>query len=203
MSVEALERLAVVLARLPGIGRKTAERMAMRLVEDPDGLLRMLVAALETAGAEVRFCGRCGAVTTVDRDPCRLCTDPAREDRMLCVVESPADIEAVERAGAFRGRYHALMGKISPMRGEGPDHLRVGALLKRVKAGGIDEILLALNTDVESDGTAAYLADVLRPLGVAVSRLAYGLPAGSGIIYADPVTLSRAIRGRQREQDVW
>ncbi len=196
MSVEALERLAECLARLPGVGRKTAERMAMRLVEDPDGLLRALIAALDAAGATVRFCGRCGAVTTVERDPCRLCTDPGRDDAVLCVVETPSDIAALERSGAFRGRYHALMGKISPMKGEGPEQLRIGALIKRVKAGGIAEVILALNTDVESDGTAAYLADVLRPCNVVVSRLAYGLPAGSGILYSDPVTLSRALKGR-------
>ena len=197
MQSEALEQLTAALARLPGIGRRSAARMAMRLIEDREGLLRVLSAALDEAAREVRLCNRCGAVTVAGRDPCRLCTDPARDDRVLCVVETPSDIAGIEAAGAFRGRYHALMGKLSPMKGDGPEQLRIGVLLKRVKAGGIEEVILALNTDVESDATAVYLAESLTPLGVRVTRLAQGLPVGSGIAYSDPVTLARAMQGRR------
>jgi len=197
MPAEALERLTAVLARLPGIGRRSAARMAMRLIEDRDGLLRALSAALDEAAREVRLCGRCGAVTQAGRDPCRLCSDPARDDRIVCVVETPSDIAGIEATGAFRGRYHALMGKLSPMKGDGPEQLRIGTLLKRIKGGGIDEVVLALNTDVESEATAVYLEESLAPLGVRVTRLAQGLPVGSGIAYSDPVTLARAMQGRR------
>ncbi len=197
MSVDALDRLSAALAKLPGIGRRSADRMAMRLVEDREGVLRMLASALDEAGRSVRLCGCCGAVTTVERDPCRLCTDPGRDDRLLCVVDHPSDITGIEQSGAFRGRYHALMGHLSPMKGDGPEQLRIRELLGRVKAGGIDEVILALNTDVESDATAAYLEESLKPSGVRVTRLAQGLPVGSGIAYADPVTLVRAMQGRR------
>ncbi len=197
MAVEALERLTTCLSRLPGIGRKSAERMAMRLAADPSGLVVSLVAALEETKSTVRFCSTCGAVSTIGADPCKLCTDPSRDARHLCVVEEPGDIVSMERAGAFPGRYHALMGRISPMKGDGPDDIRVDALLRRVQSEGIEEVILALSTDMEGDATAAWLADRLRATGVRVSRLAYGLPAGSGIRYADEVTLSRALRGRQ------
>lgn len=196
--LEPLEPLIRTLARLPGIGRRTAERIALRLVREPDrALARELAAALRGLDDAVRLCGRCGAVTTATEDPCRLCRDPRRDGQVICVVEDPADIEPIEKSGGFRGRYHALMGKLSPMRGESAGNPRFEALRQRVAAEGVTEVILALNTDVESDATAAFLREQLAPLGVRVTRLAVGLPAGSGIAWSDPVTLSAALRGRQ------
>lgn len=188
------------LARLPGVGRRTAERIATRLVMDRDGLLRELVAALQEAAASVMACGVCGGLTTAGRDPCELCTSPRRDGEILCVVEEPTDIALIERAGAYRGRYHALMGKVSPMHGEGPADLRVKALLDRVAAGTFHEVILALSTDVEGESTAAYLTELLRPLGLRITRPAMGLPARSGIGYSDPVTLERAFKARVNEE---
>jgi recombination protein RecR len=160
-------------------------------------MIRDLREALRAVGEQVRSCSKCGSVTTVDEEPCRLCTSPARDRDVLCVVEEPGDILLIESAGAFQGRYHALMGKLSPLRGEGPGDLRLKALLERVKQEGFKEVILAFSTDVEGDATAAYLSELLGRQGARVSRLAFGLPAGSGIAYSDPVTLSRAIAGRQ------
>jgi len=192
-----LERLTKSLSSLPGVGRRSAERMALKLVLDRQGLLPELVAALEQAAEEIRCCSLCGSITSVSQDPCRLCTSPARDVGILCVVETPSDILLIERSGGFHGRYHALMGKLSPMKGEGIDDLRIRALKNRVKDGGFKEVLLALNTDVEGDSTAAFIADMLRGSGAKVSRIAFGLPSGSGIMYSDPITLARAIEGRR------
>lgn len=197
MSVPALDSLAVALGRLPGVGRRSAERMAMKLAGEPERLIAPLIAALETTREQVRFCSRCGAVTEVGRNPCRLCTDVARNGRQLCVVEDPSDVLAIEVTGIFHGRYHALMGKISPMRGDGPNDIRLRELVRRVREEGVDEVVLALNTDLESEATAGLVAGLLRERGVKVTRLAYGIPAGSGIRYADAVTLERALAGRQ------
>ncbi len=197
MSVPALDALAVALGRLPGVGRRSAERMAMKLAGEPERLIAPLIAALETTRAQVRFCSRCGAVTEADRNPCRLCTDVARNGRQLCVVEDPSDVLAIEATGTFRGRYHALMGRISPMRGDGPNDIRLRELVRRVREEGVNEVVLALNTDLESEATAGLVAGLLRERGVKVTRLAYGIPAGSGIRYTDAVTLERALAGRQ------
>ncbi len=190
-------RLQETLARLPGVGRRTAERMAARLVREREGLLRELVQVLEAAYHELGTCRLCGNVTPVKENPCRLCEDPGRDTTVLCVVEDPDDIVLLERSGAFRGRYHALMGKVSPMRGEGPSDLRLRALLERLNSGDFREIILALSTDVEGDNTAAFIRELLRDRHIRVTRLAWGLPAGSGVRYSDPVTLARAIQGRQ------
>lgn len=196
-SLASLDKLTTTLARLPGVGRKSAERMALRIVRDPHGILRDLVSSLESCAASIRCCSQCGSITGHDADPCRLCRDPSRDDALLCVVEDPNDILRIEESGGFRGRYHALMGKLSPMKGTGPAELRMQALAKRVADGGIKEVLLALDTDMEGDSTAGYIAELFRESGVRVTRLAFGLPAGSGVFYSDPVTLARAIRGRQ------
>ena len=193
---ETVNRLMDVLARLPGIGRRSAERIALRLVRSR-ALGRDLIGALQDLEEKVRLCSLCGAVTPQGEDPCRLCTDPRRDARRLCVVEEPADIAQIEKSAAFRGRYHALMGRLSPMRGEGPSNPRFEALLSRLKPEQIEEVILALNTDVESDATAAYLRDHLAARGVRVSRIAFGLPAGSGIAYSDPITLQRAMEWRR------
>ena len=197
--IEAVDRLVGVLARLPGLGRRSAERIALRLVRDRGrGTAAELIAALQGLESQVRLCATCGAMTPADRDPCRICTDPRRETRSLCVVEDPSDIASIEASGAFQGRYHALMGRLSPMRGEGPRQLRVEALVRRIGDETIEEVILALNTDAESESTAQWLASKLAALGVKVTRIAYGLPVGSGIAYSDPVTLQRAIAGRMR-----
>lgn len=196
--LEPLDKLIGVLSRLPGVGRRTAERIGLRLVRDRSrGLARELAAALQEADARVRLCSRCGHLTEVDADPCRLCTDPRRDGRVVCVVEDPADVLHLERAGGYRGRYHVLMARLSPMRGEGPRQMRAAELVRRIADEGIEEVVLALNTDVESDATANYLRDLLAPTKVRLTRIAHGLPAGSGILYSDPLTLQRAIEGRR------
>ena len=194
--MDPLGQLTEALARLPGIGRRTAERLAARLAREPAGLARELSAALEEARAKLGACKLCGNVTLREENPCRLCADPRRDGALLCVVEDPSDIALIERSGEYHGRYFALMGRLSPMRGEGLADLRLPALLERAAAA--TEVLLALNCDVESEATAAYLRHVLtqKMPKVKVSRLALGIPAGSAIAYADPVTLGRAIRGR-------
>ena len=195
--MEALDRLMSCLARLPGTGRRSAERMALRLARDTDTLLLDLIRALQEVKENVRCCSRCGNVTPVHEQPCRLCAAPDRENQVLCVVEDPDDIMILERSKSFRGRYHSLMGRISPMRGEGPGDVRIRELLRRVDEEGVEEVILALSTDVEGDATASLITELLKGKKVKVSRLAFGLPVGSGISYADPVTLARAIKGRQ------
>lgn len=196
MAVQGLENLSMWLAKLPGIGRRSAERMALKLAANPEKLILPLVAALEETRRTVSFCSKCGCVTDAERDPCRLCTDPSRDGSVVCVVEDPSDIVALESTGAYSGRYHALMGKISPMRGDGPNDIRIRALVRRIREEGISEVLLALNTDIESEATASLIAEILKERGVSVTRLAYGIPAGSGIRYADSITLERAIKGK-------
>lgn len=194
--MDPLGKLTETLSRLPGIGRRTAERLAVHLARNPAGLARELAAAIEDARANLTACKLCGSVTARQENPCRLCSDARRDDAILCVVEEPSDIALIERSGEYHGRYFALMGKISPMRGEGIGDLRLPALLER--AASAREVLLALNCDVESEATASYLRHVLSQKlpKVKVSRLALGIPAGSAIAFSDPVTLGRAIRGR-------
>lgn len=194
---EALDKLIATLGRLPGIGRRSAERIAMAILRDPAGSGAELLAVLQNSLQQLTPCRVCGNITLRSQDPCSLCTDPRRDLKLLCVVEEPADILTMERSGAFRGRYHALMGKLSPMRGEGVRNLRVDELASRIRKEEIQEVLLALNSDVESDATAAYLHEVLATLNVKVTRLARGIPAGSGLAYTDAQTLSRALQNRQ------
>jgi recombination protein RecR len=197
MSLDSLDKLADALSKLPGIGRRSAGRMAVKLASEPDKLAAQLAGALDAVRRDVRFCGRCGSLTSVDRDPCRYCTDVSRENHFLCVVEDPADVDAIEQTGAFHGRYHVLLGRISPMRGEGPNDIRLRALISRVRKEGIKEVLLALNTDLEGEATAGFVAGLLRERGVSVTQPAYGIPAGSGVRFADAVTLGRALEGRR------
>lgn len=188
--IEELERC---LARLPGFGRRSAARAALALVRERARLMEPLQSSLRAAHDTVRCCSRCGAFTTVDRDPCDVCTDATRDGGVVCVVEEPADIVTVESSGAFRGRYHALGGKLSPARKMGPERLRLAELADRVVREGFGEVLLALSTDMEGDATAGYVAEYLKGTGVKITRLAFGLPADSGIAYSDPLTLKRAI----------
>lgn len=192
-----LDNLVAALSRLPGIGRRTAERMAMTLVQDSKGLMRILANALLEADEGIVCCDRCGSVTLAAINPCELCTRPRKDSHILCVVESPGDIMKIEESGGFHGRYHALMGRLSPMHGTGAADLRVDKLLARIADEKIEEVLIALGTDVESDATASYLKEILSTREVKVSRIAFGLPAGSAIEYSDSSTLARAIKGRQ------
>lgn len=194
--MDPMSQLTEALSRLPGIGRRTAERLSVYLARNPAGAAQELSVALEAAREQLTACEQCGSVTTHEQNPCRLCADPHRDDAILCVVEAPSDIALIERSGEYHGRYFALMGKVSPMRGEGIGDLRVPALLERAGAAG--EVLLALNCDVESEATASYLRHVLAQKWpkLKISRLALGIPAGSAIAFSDPVTLGRAIRGR-------
>lgn len=192
-----LDNLVAALSRLPGIGRRTAERMAMTLVQDNKGLMRILANALLEADDGIANCERCGNVTLSAINPCELCTRHRKDAHILCVVESPADIMKIEESGGFQGRYHALMGRLSPMHGTGAADLRVDGLLARLSDEKITEVLIALGTDVESDATASYLKEILATREVKVSRIAFGLPAGSAIEYSDATTLAKAIKGRQ------
>lgn len=194
--IAPLEELEKCLARLPGFGRRSAARAALALVREPARLLKPLSAALAQAEAGVRCCSRCGAFTDVAQNPCALCVDALRDGRIVCVVEDPSDIVSIEASGAFRGRYHALGGKLSPARHFGPEKLRLAELRQRVRDEHFSEVLLALSTDMDGDATAGYIAELLRETSVKVTRLAFGLPADSGIAYSDPLTLKRAIRGR-------
>ena len=197
MSLDALEKLTDALQRLPGIGRRSAERMAVKLAAEPEKLALQLAQALDHVRRQVRFCCHCGALTSSDRDPCVFCTDGHRDGKLLCVVEDPGDIRAIEETGMFAGRYHVLLGRISPLRGEGPNDIRLRALVKRVRQEGVGEVVLALNTDLEGEATASFIAALLRARGVKVTRLAYGIPAGSGVRFSDTVTLGRALDGRR------
>ncbi len=196
-ALETLGQLTSCLSKLPGIGRRSAERMALKLVRDKDGLLMELSGLLQEIDGKICLCSECGNIAHVDEDPCSFCTDTTRDNSVLCVVEDPSDMMLIERSGGYRGRYHSLGGRISPMRGEGPEDLRLRALVKRVRAGEFKEIVLALNTDVESDATASFICDLFGDSELRITRLASGLPAGSGVAYSDPVTLARAVAGRQ------
>ena len=194
--IAPVTELEQCLAKLPGFGRRSASRAALALVREPGRILEPLLAALKRAHDEVRCCSRCGAFTTIGHDPCDVCTDMTREGSVICVVEDPADIPVIEASGSFRGRYHALGGKLSPARRMGPERLRFAELVDRVRMEGVSEVLLALSTDMEGDATAGYAAEILKGTGVKVTRLAFGLPADSGIAYSDPLTLRRAIMNR-------
>jgi recombination protein RecR len=196
-SLEPLERVAAALRRLPGVGRRSAERMAYALASGGAALARDLRAALGDMESQLALCSTCGNLTLKTDNPCRICSDARRDDRLICVVQDPADIVLVEKAGSFRGRYHVLRGVLSPGQGSGMAETGIEALLARVSHGGVTEVILALNADVESDATASFLREALTRLGTKVSMLARGLPAGSGLVYTDHVTLARAIEERR------
>ncbi len=191
------DNLAQELAKLPGIGRRSAERVALALVRKGDALMNPLIDALQSVRDNVCVCGLCGSITTRGNNPCRLCSDPRRNASLLCVVEESGDIISIERSGAFNGVYHTLHGRISPMASSGPDDIRLAELERRIESGTFTEIILAIGTDVEGDATSAYISERLAGYALTVTRLALGLPADSGIAYSDPITLKRAINGRQ------
>lgn len=192
----AVQDLIDELGRLPGVGPKSAQRIAFHLLAaDPEDV-RRLTEALTEVKNKVRFCERCGNVA--QDSLCRVCSDPRRSDATICVVEEPKDVVAIERTREFRGRYHVLGGAINPIAGVGPDDLRIAGLMTRLQDGTVTEVILAMDPNVEGEATATYLARLLVPMGIAVSRLASGLPVGGDLEYADEVTLGRAFEGRRR-----
>jgi recombination protein RecR len=195
--VPAVNTLIHALSRLPGLGRRSAERAALALLRKPELILDPLLEALQEARETVCCCPTCGGFTSKEVVPCRLCSDSMRDATLLCVVEEPADIVQIEKTGGYTGNYHALMGKLSPSRQTGVSELRLQALITRVAQGPVKEVILALSTDMEGDITSGYISEMLKPYPVRVTRLAFGLPADSGIGYSDPLTLKRALKGRQ------
>ena len=191
----AIQDLIDELGRLPGVGPKSAQRIAFHILSADPADVKRLATALHRVKELVRFCVTCFNVAESER--CRICRDPRRTDEVLCVVEEPKDVVAVERTGEFRGRYHVLGGAISPLDGIGPDDLRVRELLERVQRNGVTEVILATNPNLEGNATAMYIAALLKPSGVRVTRLASGLPVGGDLEYADEVTLSQALEGRR------
>ena len=185
------------LMRLPSIGRKTAQRLTFYLLKAPPAEAEQLADALRRVRSQIQPCRICHNFS--DRDPCALCSDPGRDDRLLCVVEEGHDLAAIERTSRFHGRYHVLGGALSPLDGIGPDELHLDDLVQRVRAaeGKIEEVIIATNPTVEGEATAAYLARLLKPTGVTVSRIAAGIPVGGDLEYADEVTMSRALEGRR------
>ena len=191
----ALERLTEQFARLPGIGGKTAQRLAFHMLSVPMEEAQAFADAILEARRSVRTCPVCQNLT--DQDLCSVCADEERDHGVICVVAEPRDVVAMERAREYQGVYHVLHGVISPLNHMGPDDIRVKELLARVGRGGVREVIMATNPDTEGEATAMYLSRLLRPLGVRVTRLAYGIPMGSQLEYADEVTLLRALEGRQ------
>lgn len=195
LTAPTVARLIEELNRLPGIGPKTAQRLAYHIIRMPPEAARALAEAILAVKERVRLCSLCQNLT--DQDPCALCTAPDRDRSLLCVVEEPLDVLALERTRAYRGLYHVLHGVISPMAGVGPEDLKIRELLERIRAGGVAEVILATNPSLEGEATAMYLHRLLAPLGVRITRLARGLPMGGELEYADELTLIRALEGRQ------
>jgi len=192
---EPIARLIEELRRLPGIGQKTAQRLAYSLLRRPREDAERLSQAILDVKERIRYCSRCNNFS--DEDPCRFCASPHRSPETVCVVEEPGDILSIERTREFHGQYHVLHGVLSPINGVGPDELRLKNLLERLKEGNVREIILAMNPNVEGEATAIYLSKLLKPTGVRVSRIALGVPVGSDLEFADEVTMSKALEGRR------
>jgi recombination protein RecR len=192
----AVQDLIDELGRLPGVGPKSAQRIAFHLLAADPAEVQRLAAALTRMKNDVRFCRVCGNVA--EAEECRICRDPRRDVAVICVVEEPKDVVAVEKTREFRGRYHVLGGAISPIDGIGPDDLRVRELMQRLADGSVTELILATDPNLEGEATATYLARLVKPMGLVVTRLASGLPVGGDLEYADEVTLGRAFSGRRR-----
>jgi len=192
---ESLTRLIEQLQRLPGIGRKSAQRLAYHVLKTPRDHADRLCEAIRDVKDRVTYCSACNNVTDVD--PCPICTDDVRNRRLICVVEEPPNVLAIERSRDYNGVYHVLMGALSPLQGVGPDELRITSLLTRVDTNGADEVILATNPNVEGEATAIYLARLLKPLGVRVTRIAMGVPVGSDLEYTDDITMHKAMEGRR------
>ncbi|MBN1909162.1 MAG: recombination protein RecR [Pirellulales bacterium] len=194
-ATQSVSELIDQLAKLPGIGKKSAERLAYHLLHVHKSEALALADAIRDVRENVRYCKTCFNLS--EKDTCELCGDPRREDRLLCVVEQPRDVMALEQTGMFRGRYHVLLGRIAPLDGVGPDQLTIDALVGRVRAGGIEEVIMATNPNVEGDGTALYISNLLADLPVRVTRLARGITTGSVLEFANKEMLSDALSGRQ------
>jgi recombination protein RecR len=192
---EPITSLVAALNRLPGIGPRSAERIALHLVQSDRADAKQLAEAVLRARERIQFCTNCGALT--ETSPCEICSDTRRDASVVCVVEQPVDILSIEKSGTFRGKYHVLGGKISPLDGIEPDDLRIAELEKRLITEPVKEVVIALGTDVEGDATGFYLAKRLTRSGLKLTRIAHGLPAGTGLEFADELTLSRALEGRR------
>lgn len=191
----AMERLVAALARLPGIGEKTAGRLAFFLLRSDAEFAAELAEAIVAVKRETRQCSECCCLT--ETDPCRICGDPRRRADLLCVVEDHADLLAIERVGDYGGRYHVLHGTLAPLDGIGPEQLTIDRLIARIEGGAVQEVIVATNPTADGEATALYLAKELKPLGVRVTRIAHGLPVGGDLEYADAVTVGRALEGRR------
>lgn len=190
-----IDRLVASLKRLPGIGEKSATRLAFHLLGAPETSVRELAESIARLKTDVVLCADCFDLT--DHSPCEICRDDRRDPALLCVIEEPADLAAIERSGRFRGRYHVLGGALAPIDGVGPDELRISELLERVEKGEVKEVVLATNPNAEGDATAHYLLDLMRPLGVHLSRIATGMPLGGDLEYADHVTVGLSMENRR------
>jgi recombination protein RecR len=192
---DPLKRLVEQLQKLPGIGAKSAQRVAFHILRTPREEVERLSDAMRDVKELVTYCSICNNIT--DADPCAYCTGATRDPRMICVVEEAQNVSVIEKTREFRGRYHVLMGALSPLQGVGPDDLKIKGLLDRIGTGGVEEVILATNPTVEGEATALYLARLLKPLGVRVTRIAMGIPVGSDLEYADEVTMTRAMENRR------
>lgn len=190
-----IDRLVAALKRLPGIGEKSATRLAFFLLGAPEALVQELASAIGRLKQEIVLCEVCFDLT--EASPCTICRDPKRDTSVLCVVEEPADLAAIDQTGRFRGRFHVLGGTLSPIDGIGPEALRIGELEKRVREEGVAEVILATNPNAEGDATAHYISDKLKPLGVKLTRIAYGMPLGGDLEYADHVTIGASMQYRR------
>lgn len=190
-----VENLIDLLARLPGVGRKTAQRLAFHILTLPDEEAKSFAEAIVRAKTEMKFCSRCQNLSVSEL--CPICSAPGRDTSTICVVSDPKDVAAIERTCEYKGEYHVLHGVISPMNHVSPDDIKIKELLARISAGGIKEVIMATNPDTEGEATAMYISRLIRPLGVRVTRLAYGIPIGSHLEFTDEITLGRAIEGRR------
>ena len=193
--IRPLANLYEQLRRLPGVGSKTAMRLAYHIIDMPEGEVQQLAEALSNAKKSIHYCSQCFNLT--DGEKCAICSDPSRDNFTICVVEQPQDIAAMERSHGYNGLYHVLHGVLSPLDGIGPDKLKIRELFQRLQRESISEIIIATNSDMEGEATATYLAQLLKPIGITVSRIAHGLPMGGDLEYADEVTLSKALENRR------
>ncbi len=194
-SIPSFARLVAELAKFPGVGNKTATRLAFFLLRQPRAQGEALATAILDLQNNTRFCSVCFHIT--EQDPCPLCCDPGRDEALLCVVEEPQALLAIERSRSFKGHYHVLHGALSPLDGIGPEDLKIDPLIERLEKGAVQEVLIATNFTVEGDATALYLAKLIQPRGIRVTRLAYGIPMGSELEYVDEATVNRAVEGRR------
>ncbi|MBW2690101.1 MAG: recombination protein RecR [Deltaproteobacteria bacterium] len=194
-SIPSFARLVAELAKFPGVGNKTATRLAFFLLRQPEAQAEALATAILDLQRNTRFCSVCFHIT--EQDPCPLCSNPGRDESLICVIEDPQALLAIERSRSFKGHYHVLHGALSPLDGIGPEDLKIAPLIKRLEQGDVREVLIATNFTIEGDATALYLAKLIQPLGIRVTRLAYGIPMGSELEYVDEATVNRAVEGRR------